>query len=171
MKYKYFVLLIFVSSLTHAEIFFPDYLYVIHKETGYKILLGTSPRFIEKYFGKPNKKELKFQFVSPDYEIWDMIYDNFEIRYQTLDVMITGIKIRNDNFYTSKNIKVGSTISEVINHYGHPTYTYTNSEGVLIYLYEQYIKEINSEGLYTVIQFNIEKSTVVEILLDIVTSI
>jgi hypothetical protein len=52
-KHLVFLLLIIPVAL-FADILYPDSLYVIHEDTGYKILLGTSPEFIEKEFGQPN---------------------------------------------------------------------------------------------------------------------
>jgi hypothetical protein len=171
MKYKCLFLFLFIPVCLFAEIVYPESLYVIDKKFGYKLMIGTSPEFVENFFGKPKEKILRFKFISPDYEFWDIIYNDFEIRYQTYDHMITSIKINTDAFYTSKNITVGSSLSEVIQGYGDPTYINRTSEGELIYQYEQFIKEINLEGEYTVIQFRILNNKVQEILIDIVSGV
>jgi hypothetical protein len=154
-----------------SEITYPDSLYIIDKESGYKIMLGSSPEFAEIHFGQPKAKLLKFSFTSPDYEIWDIIYDGFEIRYQTYDKMISGIKITTDVMCTSENISVGSSLSEVIQAYGNPTRTRVNKEGEIEYQYAQFIKEINLDSEYTVVIFIILNDKVKEIAIDIVSTV
>jgi hypothetical protein len=166
-----FFVLLFIPFSLYADISFPESLYIIHEETGYKILLGTSPEFIEKEFGLPKEKSLKFKFTSPDYELWDMIYNGFEIRYQTYDKMISSITVKTPGFSTSKNIKVGSGLPDLIKAYGNPKRLFSNSKGELIYQYTNFIKEISLEGEYTLLQFKILSNRVVEILLDIVSSV
>jgi hypothetical protein len=131
---KKILLFIFIPVFSFGDIIFPESLYLIHRETGYKILVGTPPEFIEKFFGPPKKKVLQFKFHSPDYEIWDMFYEAFEIRYQTYSMMVTSITITitTNAFCTSEGLTVGTPLTEVIKSYGNPMYITTNQAGELI---------------------------------------
>jgi hypothetical protein len=171
MKLKILFLLFFPPLLSFGDIIFPDSLYVVHKETGYKIMIGTAPEFVERHFGKPQKKILRFKFQSPDYEIWDIVYDSFEIRYQTYDNIITSIKLLNNSFSTSQNVEIGYLQTNVINIYGTPTYITINDKGEAIYQYEKFINELNIDGEYTLLQFTFSGNKVTEILFDIVIEI
>ena len=146
--------LVFIPFSLFGEITFPESMYVVDVETGFKIMLGLPPAFVEKEYGTPKEKKLQHKFSSGR-EDWIITYDDFVMRYETRNMRLTSIRITTPRFCASSGIKIGDTLSDVIRIYGHPSYTTTNTQGELIYLYEKVFKEINiiAEAEYTLMQF------------------
>ena len=170
-KFSFVCLILFIPFSIFSDIVFPESLYVIDTESSYKIMLGVSPEFIEKEYGEPNDKKLRYKFSSPNYEIWSMTYDGFEIWYDTYDKMITSIEILNQSFCTSKYIKIGDPLSKIIQLYGAPNYISKNIEGEEIYDYNGFFKEINLDGEYTSLQFIISDGKIIKIFIAIISEV
>ncbi|MCL2793514.1 MAG: hypothetical protein FWD87_10555 [Spirochaetaceae bacterium] len=173
MKYKLLFIVLLIPNILFADLFsypsdisFPESLFFIHRETGFRIMLGLPPEFVLTHFGKPSEKRMTHQFRSPDYQRWEIVYEDFIIDYRTYDFVITYINIITDSFYTSKGIKIGSTVNEVINAYGNPRVT-VSRDGYEIMLYDRFIPEINSDSEYTTIQFTIKNNVVVRVIMAI----
>lgn len=164
------ILLVFIDSIVFAEITYPDYYYVIDRETNFRIVLGGTPEFVSKYYGRPVVKQLLLKATSPDYEIWREIFEiGLTIDYETYDFMISNITIKTQRFITSKGIKIGSSESEVIEKYGEPTKKIKSKEkDSIIFIYRQELKEINLEGEYSLINFTIHDNNITSITLAIV---
>lgn len=152
------ICLLTLASLS-AEISFPESLYVIHKESGYKILIGSSPYFIINKFGKPKHENVLFHFESPEYEIIEYVYDDFSIRLQTYRLVIMMIVIIENSFCTSQGIEVGNTEEDVIVAYGNPN-DIMYHEGYRELVFSNRFDEINHEAEYTELVFSIKNGVV-----------
>ncbi len=167
-------LMIFVSSFIYAEITYPDYYYVIDKETNFRIVLGGAPGFVSKSYDAPLSKELLFKATYPEYEIWREKYEcGLVLEYETYDFMISAIRIDNDRFITSMGLEIGSTRDDVIKLYGEPTrMIFRDSDiGIVKFLYESDHKEINLDGEYSLIEITLMNDIVTRIILEIVSSV
>ena len=165
MKKLLLLLITFVFPVfIFCDIVYPESLYIIDLKTGYKIMLGTSPYFIEREYNEPITKKLVERYFSPDYEYWSIIYDKFELWYDTYDMIINKIKIHDQGFSTSKGVKIGDRLKDIISNYGNPTIHYINSVNCWsIYEYHIFFKEINIDGLYTVVRFSLLNDNIMEI--------
>lgn len=167
-RLKITLFFLFISSLLFGEIAFPSSVYVVDVETGFKIMLGLPPRFVERKYGIPQERKLQFIYPS-GLELWLITYPGFQILYERHnDVMIVSIRITNEKFTTSNGLKIGSSLTDVINIYGNPTDIRKNTQGevVFIYIHDRF-KEINEYGEFTVIQFTFLYDKVTSIMIYI----
>jgi len=166
-KLQLVFLFVFVPIALHGEITFPDSVYVMDEETGFKIMLGLPPRYVELEYGTPKEKKLVFRYPS-GIERWMVDYDDFEIEYETPSRMITFIKTSNSRFSTPR-VKIGDPLSNIIRIYGNPhSPTRTINNGEQTYSYRKVLSEINDhETEITTIQFGVLHDRVVTIYLYI----
>ncbi len=163
MRRKYlFILLALIPCYLFSEIQYPESLYVEYKETKYRILLGSIYHYVEEAFGIPLEKKMLFREASDAYEIWELRYSDFNLTYSTYHNKIIDITILNDTFKTSLNIEIGDSEEDVIKVYGNPSEIIYRFEKMIIY--DQYIPEINSDGQYTRIMFEISNGIVTRII-------
>ncbi|MCP4176149.1 MAG: hypothetical protein GY756_00100 [bacterium] len=157
-----------VSLFGDVVFTYPDYYYVEDQNTGFRLLLGGVPSYIQRFYGDFEEQELLLEATDPKYQIWREKYsDGFTIIYDTYDLIITSIKIKSESFVTSKGIRIGSLKDEVLDIYGFPTYDQTSNVNQFFY-YESFFNEINLiEGEKTVITFLFNDNIVSEIILAI----
>jgi hypothetical protein len=139
-------------------------------ETGYKIMLATSPVFVENEYGNPLEKTLRYKYGS-GYELWRVVYDGLAIEYETYLNRITLIKITSKRFSTSKNISIENTTTDVIEAYGTPLRIRNIDDNVQLYVYNEFIKEINVPDQYTSIQFKFRNNKLFEIYFLIINEV
>ncbi len=166
MKKYIIVFLLIVPWTLSADIDYPESLYIVHKETGYKLLLGSAPNFVKNFFGDPIEDKVLFRLESPDYKIRECVYPDFVIRYQTFDLIIMTISVSSHAFRTSKDIEIGSSSREVTSAYGVPVDIFER-EGFSLLCYEKKIDEINLDGEYTQLIFKMKDGFVSEIIMTI----
>jgi len=164
-RFLLIIVFVFIPFSLFGEITFPESVYLVDNETGFKIMLGQPPRFIEDEYGTPNEKILIRKFSSGN-GVWRLVYNDFEMMYETRDMLITYIRTTGSRFSTSK-VKIGDSLSDIIRLYGNPDYTTTINNGELVYSYRRIFKEINSETEITTIQFGFINNRVVTIYLYI----
>lgn len=161
------ICIMFFPILTFGDMTFPDSVSVVDVQTGFKIMLGLTPRFVEREYAPSNEKRLLRRYSS-GIEIWSVTYDDFRIIYETFDMTINTIEIKTNRFRTSNGITIGDPLVNVIKAYGNPTDIQRGAQGELFFVFRHdRFREINDYSEFTQIQFTIINNRVYRIFLSI----
>jgi hypothetical protein len=160
MKNKFVLfLLLFIPSYLFSDLQYPESLYVVHKESGYRILLGsTLYQNIERNFGNPTERKLisrghntASREPNGASEIWEITYPDFILQYNIYYGEVTSITLLNDTFKTSLDINIGDREDDLLKAYGEPSEIVYLMEKSIIY--NKFIPEINVNGAFIQIIF------------------
>jgi len=160
-------LLILIPISLFGEIIFPESVYLVDNETGFKIMLGLPPSFIENEYGPPKEKSIVYKYPSGNEE-WRVVYTDFIIKYHTHDMKVTYIGTMSSKFSTPK-VKIGDSLSKITRLYGNPVHAHIYNNSELLYLYSKEIPEINTVSELTTIQFGFINNRIIGIYLYIVS--
>jgi hypothetical protein len=154
MKRNYIlVLLLLIPSYLFSDIRYPESLYLEHKQTGYRILLGSIPQYVEMEYGTPLERKMLFREATGAWELWELKYSDFTFMYSTYHNKIMDVTIFTNAFKTSLGIEIGDSEENVLKAYGEPSEIIYNMAKTIIY--NKFIPEINSHGQCTYLMFEI----------------